>query len=215
MIRKNDLMVVRGTTSGVAGKCHVQALVMANDENQITEAGGLEKMIVLTLLSLDYICSLTGVGPATGSLVMSIYDPVNMPFFEDEMFNWTCSDFGTSKLKYDKKEYVELFRQVWKLRERFGMDVPAVEIEKASFVLEHWDLVDKKDQDAMPESDDAVTETNGTVKKEAGKQVQKAAPQEQGATKRGTKRATPKPEPKLGNKEDDGVATRRSKRLKN
>ena len=215
MIRKNDPMVVRATSSGVAGKCHVQALVMANDENQITEAGGLEKMTVLTILSLDYICSLTGVGPATGSLIMSIYDPLNMPFFEDEMFNWTCSDFSTSKLKYDKKEYIELFRQVWKLRERFGMDVPAVDIEKASFVLEHWGLVDKKDQDAMPKSSDALTKTKGAPKREAGDQVHEAAPKEQGATKRGTKRGTPKPEPKTGDQEDNGVATRRSKRIKN
>src|SRR5262245_9416588 len=62
--------------------------------------------------ALDLVCKLTGIGPATVTLILSLYDPDEIPFFQDEMFGWLCPDFKGGKLKYDQKEYFMLLEAV-------------------------------------------------------------------------------------------------------
>lgn len=231
MIRKNEPKEVAKTTNSVA---ELLARLTWSVEEGIAEKRALpgEKEILDgTLHALDKASTLSGVGPATASLVLSVCDSVNMPFFEDEMFNWMCSDLVQTKLKYNKKEYSELVKRVWELRRRLKMEVIPMDIEKTSFVLEHWDLVDEKDQIAMPGVNDVLTVNEKDVAKEGAamystvfKEIAKDAAEnpaheEEGAKKpetgkRGTKRGTPKPEPKAEQKEESDTGTRRSKRVK-
>lgn len=83
--------------------------------------------------ALDIVCKLKGVGPATGSLVLSILDP-RVPFFEDELFYWLNQRHST-KLKYDKKEYKLLLDRVLELER--DNKVTADVLEKTAYVLMH------------------------------------------------------------------------------
>jgi hypothetical protein len=97
--------------------------------------------------ALKTLCELRGIGPATASLILSIYDPENVPFFSDEAFRWMCwnnnslagkgkgSDLKgwARKMKYSDKEYEVLRGEVAKLTGRLG--VSAVEVEKFAWVL--------------------------------------------------------------------------------
>src|SRR5271170_38920 len=66
--------------------------------------------------TLKHLTTLTGVGPATATLLLSVHDPVDMPFFQDELYHWLCG--SETKLKYNMKEYKELFHVVLELRFR-------------------------------------------------------------------------------------------------
>jgi hypothetical protein len=108
-----------------------------------------QKALELTLSALDAACKLTGVGPATGALILSVYDPNNAVFFQDELFAWCVPEKKDTKLKYDKKEYSELFKRAYDLRKRLGDGTRMVELEKASFVLQHLDVVDESSREAL------------------------------------------------------------------
>ena len=90
---------------------------------------------------------LKGVGPATASLLLSILDGDNAPFFSDELFRWVCWDEALGgwkrKIKYDKKEYGMLWEGVKALRERLGEGVSAVDLEKCAYVCGKL-AIDKK-----------------------------------------------------------------------
>jgi hypothetical protein len=143
MIRKNDAK----TVTDIMGK--VGDLLQPLSEHASGKGLGVDKALEITLKAFDTVSKLSGVGPATASLVLSVYIPMNVPYFEDEAFAWLCSDWGKEKLKYDGKEYMELFRRVWQFRQGLGMEVTAVEVEKLAFVLGHWDLVDEKGKEAV------------------------------------------------------------------
>ena len=88
-------------------------------------------------IPLKRLAELKGIGPATASLLLSIYDGDNVPFFSDELFRWVCWDQKvgwTKKIKYNMKEYDMLWDGVKSLRERLGEDVRAVDLEKVAFV---------------------------------------------------------------------------------
>ena len=231
MIRKNQPEEVVKTTNGVA---ELLARLTSSIEEGIAGKKALpatKEILDGTLNALDKASKLSGVGPATASLVLSVCDAANMPFFEDEMFNWMCSDLAQAKLKYNKKEYSELVKCVWELRRRLRMKVTPVDIEKTSFVLEHWDLVDEKDQSAMPGVNDVLAENDKDVAKKGAAMysaIDRDNPKDAGENpiheeepakkpetgKRGTKRGPAKPEPKAEQKEESDTGTRRSKRVK-
>ncbi|KAI9875961.1 MAG: hypothetical protein M1830_007676 [Pleopsidium flavum] len=95
-------------------------------------------------VSIKKLATLKGIGPATASLLLSVYDPENAPFFADELFRWICWDEKSGwgrKIKYDVKEYKELFEGVKAVRTRLtgdgggGEGVGAADLEKGAFVL--------------------------------------------------------------------------------
>ena len=122
----------------------LKALVNQNDEETISKvtANAFETFskdpksnVKPALTELN---KLKGIGPATASLLLSVYDPDQAPFFSDELFRWAFWDSGKGKgwdrpIKYTPKEYLELFQQVQELRER--LEVKAVEAEKVAYVL--------------------------------------------------------------------------------
>lgn len=92
------------------------------------------------LRALKQLTALRGIGPATASLLLSVYQPDVIPFFSDELFRWTHwggdAKAGVGwerKIKYNVKEYEGLLNRVEKLRKR--LSVGATDAEKVAFVL--------------------------------------------------------------------------------
>lgn len=94
--------------------------------------------------ALDVLTQLRGVGPATASLLLSVGNPKMAPFFSDELYRWCFWQEGKGNgwdrtIKYTRKEYLALFVQVQRLRERLQLqsssEVTAVELEKVAYVL--------------------------------------------------------------------------------
>lgn len=99
---------------------------------------------------LPQLTKLKGVGPATASLVLACYDPVNVPFFSDELFRWAHWDGKGNGIKnvgqgfkrsigYTAKEYRSLYNRVSAARERLNKEgrqaTSALEMEKVAYVL--------------------------------------------------------------------------------
>ena len=94
--------------------------------------------------SITKLSELKGIGPATASLLLSVYDPESVPFFSDELFRWCFWSAGAGKgwdrpIKYNPKEFLELFTYVQQFLKRFkanfDKDVSAVDMEKVAYVL--------------------------------------------------------------------------------
>ncbi|KAJ1311626.1 hypothetical protein OPQ81_010102 [Rhizoctonia solani] len=85
---------------------------------------------------LKSLCgALKGVGPATGSLLLSIYDD-RVPFMSDEAYIWIMyADQGTKKkdVKYTEKGYLDYAVRMWDIAEKVGT-TPA-ELEKVGWVF--------------------------------------------------------------------------------
>ncbi|RMZ75056.1 hypothetical protein DV738_g5658, partial [Chaetothyriales sp. CBS 135597] len=147
MIRKNDRSLVKKVTAEGARKLRetlqmshdvVIANIKDNPDDGITSATAAGQSLYQ---AIEAFCQLKGIGPATGSLVGSVYAPDQVPFFADESYAWLVEG-GQLKLKYDKKEYLALFNAVADLRGRLGgAELGCVDIEKAAFVAMHLDLL--------------------------------------------------------------------------
>ncbi|KAK2760857.1 hypothetical protein FQN54_002097 [Arachnomyces sp. PD_36] len=89
------------------------------------------------LETLNHLCTLRGVGPATASLLLSVADEEESVFFGDEVWEWVCGDGGNGKggIKYTVKEYEALWRGARRVRERVGKDVRMGEVERVGFVI--------------------------------------------------------------------------------
>lgn len=91
--------------------------------------------------SLTTLTQLKGIGPATASLLLSVFDPECAPFFSDELFRWAMYEEKTGngwdrKIKYNPKEYLELFEKIQRVQERLE-SVKAVDLERVAYVLGH------------------------------------------------------------------------------
>ncbi|OAP60932.1 ADA HAT complex component 1 [Fonsecaea erecta] len=144
MVRKNDASAIQTQTSLAFTKL---------------SSGDTASTATITD-ALDAVCKLTGIGPATGTLILNVFDPVHVPFFQDEMFLWFFNTVGAdTKLKYTLKEYLALLDAVRPVLQR--LNVAAVELEKVSYVLGHVDVLDPAERqtllDASNETDDAAS----------------------------------------------------------
>jgi hypothetical protein len=127
---------------------------------------------------------LKGVGPATATLVISLANPDGIPFFSDELYAWLLqhdSDMGKLKLKYDLKEYQQLFDKWVEFREtpkREGFK--AVDVEKAAYVIGHWDALPAEDKKKVSAGKiDGVKEESGGNQVHAVKEAIKVDVEEQ------------------------------------
>ena len=67
----------------------LKALVQQNEAKQVestTRKGFAEFSGDKSTDALKTLTTLRGIGPATASLLLSVYDPDNAPFFSDELF---------------------------------------------------------------------------------------------------------------------------------
>ncbi|KAI1448774.1 hypothetical protein F5Y02DRAFT_281443 [Annulohypoxylon stygium] len=132
-------------------------LVSSNDEelvkNTIQEAIEKYRESSDAPKALIAISKLKGIGPATASLLLSVYDPDNVIFFSDEAFYWLCCDGKISPIKYNAKEYQELSSAAQSLIQRLGTS--AVDIERVAYVLMKDDLsqITLSDIEETPTSD--------------------------------------------------------------
>jgi hypothetical protein len=86
------------------------------------------------------LAKLKGIGPATASLILAVYDPEGAIFFGDEVFRWLswsepqkgASGWGR-KIAYNASEYRTLDRLASAVTARLG--VAAVDVEKVGYVL--------------------------------------------------------------------------------
>lgn len=184
--------------------------------------------------SLTQIRKLKGVGPATGSLVLSIYSPKYIPFFADELFEWITYGEDKKKLKYDLKEYDIVLAGVAAISEQSGGAMEARDIERVGYVMGHLDVLSEEEkgkilggvegQDRVGKSekeesrDESREEPKSAVKgeNEAGK-VEKNNPKE--GQKRNTdagkvKKAKVAPKREASDALPDSSGTRWSKRTK-
>ena len=105
-----------------------------------------------TMPALAELITLKGIGPASASLLLSVYAPAEVPFFSDEAFRWIMFDEPVSGkggrgwdrgIKYDKKEYeaysVRVREVVERLRAGNGENgesrIGAKEVEMVGWVL--------------------------------------------------------------------------------
>ncbi|KIW67225.1 hypothetical protein PV04_06491 [Phialophora macrospora] len=188
MVRKNDASAVQIQTS------------LALKELALPSTPDMSKPLDRTSVNnaLDHVCKLTGIGPATGTLILSVFAPDLIPFFQDEMFAWFFPNAG--KLKYSLKEYQQLLEAVIPVLTR--LNCKAVELEKVAYVLGHLDLLGDEERGTLEKSFEAKAEPGSTADdepKEASscnipkgeEDVEKDAnrsPQEQIAAKPGRKR---------------------------
>lgn len=171
--------------------------------------------------ALTEVCTLKGVGPATGSLVLSVYVPRIVPFFGDELFNWVVGDKG--KLKYDRKEYALLLEKNLDvvLGERLGQEIGASELEKIGYVMGHLDVLESDEIKQLEE----VEEKQGQNESKADLDALDGKKEEEGSQKNGTadkltlvpKEVTKKKRPRKQDEHEtvpDASGTRRSKRAR-
>jgi hypothetical protein len=95
--------------------------------------------------ALNVLTRLSGIGPASASLLLSVYDPDNVPFFSDEAFRWVNWEEGKGKgwdrkISYSSKEYHAFVEAVRKVRKRLeaesgGKSVGAGDIERVGWVI--------------------------------------------------------------------------------
>ncbi len=94
--------------------------------------------------AITALSKLKGIGPATASLMLASYDPVNVPFFSDELFRYLhWSDAKTEgwgrKINYSMKEYKDLYERTQSLRQRLqvesGNTVKAIDLEKMAYAI--------------------------------------------------------------------------------
>ncbi|KAI9782883.1 MAG: hypothetical protein M1816_001664 [Peltula sp. TS41687] len=96
------------------------------------------------LATFDNLSCLSGIDFVSASLLLSVYDPVGVPFFSREGFRWAMFEEGRwkgwdRKIKYTVEEYWDYWVKVQVLRRRLGGgeddQVRAADVERVAYVL--------------------------------------------------------------------------------
>lgn len=123
-------------------------LVTNNDEAVIQKAIESAFAHSETLKALDILSKLSGIGPATASLLLSVNSPDIIPFFSDELFRYVHLEKNGKgeftgwdrKIAYNKKEYAQVYERCSRLRatlnERAATDeqISMLDLEKHAYV---------------------------------------------------------------------------------
>ncbi|KAF3480292.1 uncharacterized protein GIQ15_05639 [Arthroderma uncinatum] len=168
--------------------------------------------------SMQLLCkSFRGVGPATASLVLSLAphsDTYETPFFSDELYYWLCLDLYSSpkpkqkqilpKLKYNIKEYTELWDAFSRLRQRIErlsgeekasnarIAFSTQDIEKIAFVVGHPEATGPdRDDSKVPSKPDDQGDAPSTPSLPTDADPETTAEKDQGRRTRKRKRQGP------------------------
>ncbi|OAL71614.1 hypothetical protein A7D00_4519 [Trichophyton violaceum] len=147
--------------------------------------------------AVQLLCkSFRGVGPATASLILSLAPETSTPFFSDELYCWLCMDLYSRdkqvprhklpKLKYNVKEYQDLWDAFTELRRRIQQlseksetkqTFSVQDIEKIAFVIGHLEptVGDSLKETSKPTSDSKSLseDVNSEPEKEQGRKARK------------------------------------------
>jgi len=123
-------------------------LVTNNSEAAIKEATENAFAQPEPLKALDALTKLSGIGPATASLLLSVNRPESIPFFSDELFRFMHLDKNGKgemtgwdrKIAYNKKEYTQVYERCTRLGHNLNENVAAdeqismLDLEKHAYV---------------------------------------------------------------------------------
>lgn len=124
-------------------------LVSSNSASAILDATKTAFTIEDPLKALDVLTKLSGIGPATASLLLSVNDPAHVPFFSDELFRWIHLENNAKgvligwdrKIAYNKKEYASMYSKCVEMLEKLNMGkessevVSMLDLERHAYVL--------------------------------------------------------------------------------
>lgn len=82
---------------------------------------------------IEKLSALKGIGPATASLLLAVHDPENVVFFSDEVYAWLVNSGNKKSLKYNIKEFEEVYEKAEALTRRLGVN--PTDSEKVAFVV--------------------------------------------------------------------------------
>ncbi|KAF2166778.1 hypothetical protein M409DRAFT_54566 [Zasmidium cellare ATCC 36951] len=138
--------------------------------------------------SLTTLTQLKGIGPATASLLLSVFDPERAPFFSDELFRWSMYEDKKAngwdrKIKYTPKEYLELFEKIQQVQKRLGA-AKAVDLEKVAYVLGRRATGKSVGKDTKIDNETASKSTHSNLKRKPEHEAEVRSEQKkQGAKK--------------------------------
>ncbi|KAL5344610.1 hypothetical protein ACLOAV_010302 [Pseudogymnoascus australis] len=108
-------------------------LVSGNSPQEVADTSLAAFAIKDNISAIPTMSLLSGVGPATASLLLSVHDPDNVLFFSDEAYQWLVCGGKEQPIKYSLKEYEQLEVRAKKLMERLG--VGARDVERTAFII--------------------------------------------------------------------------------
>ena len=141
-VSKTDLVLICVRKHGTFRPKLLQ-LVQSNPASSIQDATRKAFKSLNTtdpLPALKILTELRGIGPATASLLLSVDEPGEVPFFSDELFRWVMWEEDAKPggwkrvIKYSVKEYGVLVEGLKGVRERLGVE--AVDVERVAWVLQ-------------------------------------------------------------------------------
>jgi len=124
-------------------------LVTNNSEAAVKEATESAFAHAEPLKALDILTKLSGIGPATASLLLSVNSPESIPFFSDELFRFVHLEKNGKgemigwdrKIAYNKKEYTQVYETCTRLRDGLNAkaasdeQISMLDLEKHAYVL--------------------------------------------------------------------------------
>ena len=116
LVKDEVLKLVKWKLSHGKFRPNLMNLVSKNSEEVIRETTTKAFAEEDVIKGLDILTKLSGVGPATAALLLSVNSPNTVPFFSDELFRFSQltrdGNGGVSgwdrKIAYNKKEYIGL-----------------------------------------------------------------------------------------------------------
>lgn len=216
MINKNSSAEIEAATLKIS---NLSKDISEHTATASTSPAAKKAITELIEKALTEICTLRGVGPATGSLVLSVYEPRTVPFFGDEVFKWAVGD--KDKLKYDRKEYGEFLGSMLDvvLSQKLGEGVEASELERVGYVIGHLDVLESDELKELrevgekQEQGEIETELNLSAGKEEKSQKNGHADKPTPAPEETKKKKRPRKQD-ADETVSDTSGTRRSKRTR-
>ena len=107
----------------------LMGLIRRNDNKSVVDItkDGFKAAELNVVEGLDVLCQLKGVGPATASVILSVYLPSEVPFMSDEAMD---AILGLPRL-YTKPQFIQFQKAILEKTEELGSLWSPSEIEKA------------------------------------------------------------------------------------
>ena len=107
----------------------LMGLIRRNDNKSVVDVtkNGFKAAELNVVEGLDVLCQLKGVGPATASVILSVYLPSEVPFMSDEAMD---AILGLPR-QYTKPQFIQFQKAMFEKSEELGTSWSPSKIEKA------------------------------------------------------------------------------------